>query len=145
MSAQVAEVIQSMAAEAGFEVKVELQEAVALFARADRGDFQAIFGIWSGRPDPDQNISIWVASNGFLNRGSYKNPELDALLAKASATIETAERVRLYRQASAIYLKDRPDLFLYHYTWLWGAKAGLEGFKPNPDGVIRLRGVSMRP
>ena len=103
---QIGEVLQSMSAEAGFDMKVQPMEAVSwLFDAADRGDFQAIFAIWSGRPDPDQNILIWVASDGFLNRGLYKNAALDGLLARASATIDTAERVRLYRQAAAIYLR----------------------------------------
>jgi peptide/nickel transport system substrate-binding protein len=143
ISAQVAEVIQSMSAEAGFDMKVQLMEAVSLFAAADRGDFQVSFSIWSGRPDPDQNISIWVASNGFLNRGLYSNAKLDALLDQATATIDRDQRVSLYRQAAAIYLKDRPYLFLYHYTWLWGASTRLAGFVPYPDGVIRLRGVHL--
>jgi peptide/nickel transport system substrate-binding protein len=143
ISSQIAEVMQSMSAEAGFDMKVQLMESVSLAAAADQGNFQAEFSIWSGRPDPDQNISIWVASNGFLNRGQYKNPQLDALLAKATATIDTAERVNLYRQAAAIYLKDRPFLFLYHYTWLWGANTKLAGFVPNPDGVIRVWGMHL--
>jgi peptide/nickel transport system substrate-binding protein len=143
VSAQVAEVIQSMSAEAGFAMNVQLVEAVSLFAAADRGDFQVSFSIWSGRPDPDQNISIWAASNGFLNRGLYSNPKLDTLLDQAAATIDRDERVSLYRQAAAIYLKDRPYLFLYHYTWLWGASTKLAGFVPYPDGVIRLRGVHL--
>jgi peptide/nickel transport system substrate-binding protein len=143
ISAQVAEVIQSMSAEAGFDMKVQLMEAVSLFAAADRGDFQVSFSIWSGRPDPDQNISIWAASNGFLNRGLYSNAKLDALLDQATATIDRDQRVSLYRQAAAIYLKDRPYLFLYHYTWLWGANTRLAGFVPYPDGVIRLRGVHL--
>jgi peptide/nickel transport system substrate-binding protein len=146
INSQVAEVIQSMAAEAGFDVKIQLMEDVALFAAADHGDFQANISIWSGRTDPDQNLSIWVASNGFLNnRGQYKNPQLDALLNEATSTIDTAQRVSLYRQAAAIYLKDRPYLFLYHFTWLWGASAKLAGFVPNPDGVIRVRGLHLAP
>jgi peptide/nickel transport system substrate-binding protein len=145
ISSQIAEVIQSMSAEAGFDVKVRLMETVSLAAAADSGDFQASFSIWSGRTDPDQNISIWVASNGFLNRGLYKNPQLDALLNQATGTIDTAERVKLYRQAAAIYLKDRPYIFLYHYTWLWGASAKLTGFVPNPDGVIRVGGMHLAP
>ena len=145
VSAQTGEVIQAMAAEAGFDVKIQLAEPVALFAAADRGEFQAISGIWSGRPDPDQNISIWVASNGFLNRGNYSNKTLDAILAKATETIDVEERKQLYHEAAAIYLKDRPYLFLYHYTWLWGASARLTGFIPYPDGVIRLGNVRLSP
>jgi peptide/nickel transport system substrate-binding protein len=143
IDSQVAEVMQSMAAEAGFDVKIQLMEAVSLFAAADHGDFQSSLPIWSGRTDPDQNLAIWVASNGFLNRGAYKNPQLDALLNQATATTDTAQRVSLYRQAAAIYLKDRPYLFLYHFTWLWGASAKLAGYIPNPDGVIRVRGVHL--
>jgi peptide/nickel transport system substrate-binding protein len=143
ISAQVAEVMQSMSAEAGFDMKVQLIEAVSLFAAADRGDFQASFSIWSGRPDPDQNISIWVASNGFLNRGLYSNPKLDDLLGRATATIDRDQRVSLYRKAAEIYLKDRPYMFLYHLTWLWGASTRLAGFIPYPDGIIRLRGVHL--
>lgn len=138
---QIGEVLQSMSAEAGFDMKVQPMEAVSLFDAADRGDFQAVFAIWSGRPDPDQNISIWVASDGFLNRGLYKNARLDTLLAQATTTIDTVERVKLYREAAAIYLKDRPYLFLYHYNWLWAASAKLSGFVPYPDGVIRVRGM----
>jgi peptide/nickel transport system substrate-binding protein len=145
VTAQVAQVMQSMSAEAGFDVKLQLMEAVSLTQAADRGEFQATMNIWSGRVDPDQNISIWVACDGFLNRGRYCSPALDKLLSDATRTTDTAERARLYRQAAAIYLKDRPVLFLYHYTWLWGASAKLQGFTPYPDGVIRVKGVSLAP
>jgi peptide/nickel transport system substrate-binding protein len=141
VSEQVAEVIQSMAGEAGFDITVQPMEAVSLFSAADRGDFQVSYSIWSGRADPDQNISIWAASNGFLNRGAYRNARLDGLLEQAAGTIDKDQRVGLYRQAAAIYLKDRPYLFLFHYTWLWGASDRLAGFVPYPDGVIRLLGV----
>ena len=110
ISTQVAEVIQAMSAEAGFDMKVQPMEAVSLFAAADRGDFQVSFPIWSGQPDPDQNISIWLASNGFFNRGLYNNAKLDTLLGQAAATIDRDQRVSLYLHAAAIYLKDRPYL-----------------------------------
>jgi peptide/nickel transport system substrate-binding protein len=145
ISAQVAQVMQSMSAEAGFDLKLQMMEAVSLTQAADRGEFQATINIWSGRPDPDQNISIWVTCDGFLNRGRYCSPPLDKLLSDAARTKETAERVSLYRQAAAIYLKDRPVLFLYHYTWLWGANAKLQGFTPYPDGVIRVKGMTLTP
>jgi peptide/nickel transport system substrate-binding protein len=145
ITTQVAQVMQSMSAEAGFDLKLQVMEAVSLTQAADRGEFQATMNIWSGRVDPDQNIAIWVACDGFLNRGRYCSPPLDKLLGDATRTTETAERARLYRQAAAIYLKDRPVLFLYHYTWLWGTSAKLQGFTPYPDGVIRVKGMSLAP
>ena len=34
-------------------------------------------------------------------------------------------------------------LVLYHSTWLFAHRAGLKGFVPVPDGLIRLQGVSL--
>src|SRR5262249_41807757 len=102
------------------------------------------FAIWSGRVDPDGNISVWLACNGFLNWGKYCNPALDELLTKARSLIDVKERAALYEKAAEIYLADRPQLFLYHPKWLWAVTATLDGFKPHPDGLIRLQGVSLR-
>ncbi len=142
---QVAQVIQGMANEAGFDVKIQANEANTLVAAGQRGDFQATIVIWSGRPDPDGNISIWLACDGFLNWGKYCDPKLDALLAKARQTTATAERQKLYDAAAAIYLTARPHIFLYHVKWLWGVTAKLDGFTPYPDGLIRLQGMSLKP
>ena len=142
---RVAEVIQAMAAEAGFDIKLQANEANTLVAAATKGDYQATIVIWSGRPDPDGNISIWLACDGFLNWGKYCDPKLDALLAGARRTNVVGERQALYDQAAAIYLAARPHLFLYHLKWLWGTSAKLDGFTPYPDGIIRLQGMTLRP
>ncbi|MBL8701573.1 MAG: ABC transporter substrate-binding protein [Alphaproteobacteria bacterium] len=138
---QVGEVIQSMAAEAGFDVKVEATEAGTYVAATERGDFEAAIGIWSGRADPDGNITIWIQCDGMVNRGRYCNRELDQLFAQARAVTDVAQRQALYRKATAIYLDERPLLGLYHYTWIWGMSRNLQGFKPHPDGLIRPQGL----
>jgi peptide/nickel transport system substrate-binding protein len=141
VEAQVAEIIQSMAAEGGFDVKVEVLESAAMVAAAERGEFEAGIFIWSGRPDPDGNISFWMASDGFLNRGRYANPEIDRLFAAARAVTDADQRRTFYQQAARIWMADRPYLFLYHYRWFWAARAELQGFEPSPDGIIRLAGM----
>src|SRR6202049_4089137 len=49
----VAQVIQSMAAEAGFDLKIRLIEFATSFKQAQAGEFQAFLINWSGRIDPD--------------------------------------------------------------------------------------------
>ncbi|MBV8654342.1 MAG: ABC transporter substrate-binding protein [Alphaproteobacteria bacterium] len=142
---RVAEIIQSMAGEAGFDVRIEVQEANTGVANGTKGNFDTTLVIWSGRPDPDGNISIWLACDGFLNWGKYCDPRLDDLLAKARHTTETGERAPLYNEAAAIYLAARSSLFLYHLKWIWGTTARLDGFAPYPDGIIRLQGMVLRP
>jgi peptide/nickel transport system substrate-binding protein len=138
---QLAQMIQSMVAEAGFDMKITTLEASTLAANSDAGKFQAAVSIWSGRPDPDGNISPWDSCEGFLNRGQYCSPELDKILSQARQTTNDEERKKLYAQAAAIYLADVPQVILYHYKSIWAARSNITGFVPYTDGLIRLQGV----
>jgi peptide/nickel transport system substrate-binding protein len=140
---QVAQTLQAMAAEAGFDIKIQATEAATMVQNNTSGNYQAALAIWSGRPDPDGNISIWIACDGFLNWAKYCDPELDRLLSAARATSDAGERAQLYAKASDIYLAARPELVLYHFKWLWGVSRKVTGFVPNPDGLIRLAGVKI--
>jgi len=142
---QVAQLLQAMAGEAGFDVRIQATEAMALVQQTSAGNYQAALAIWSGRPDPDGNISYWIACDGFLNWGKYCDPQLDRVLAAARGTTDPAARARFYRQAADIYLAARPELFLYHYKWLWGTSRKLDGFVPYPDGIIRPQGLRLLP
>ena len=141
VESQVAQIIQSMAAEGGFDIKVEVLESSAMVASTQRGDYEAAIAIWSGRPDPDGNIAFWLASDGFLNWGKYSNPRVDALFRQARMVTVTEQRRRLYHDAAQIWLADRPHMMLYHHRWFWAMRADLQGFEPSPDGIIRLAGL----
>ena len=141
---QTAELIQAMAGEAGFDVKIQAMEANAAVAAVQRGDFNAYIGIWSGRPDPDGNVAIWLASDGFLNWGKYANKELDGLLAKARGITDVPQRQAIYRDVAETYLQDRPMMVLYHQTWLFAHSDKVIGFRPVPDGLIRPQGIALK-
>ena len=140
---QTAELIQSMAGEAGFDVKITAMEANAAVAATRAGGFNAYIGIWSGRADPDGNVAVWLQSDGFLNWGKYVSPALDALLAQARGVTDVAQRRALYRDVSAIYARDRPFMVMYHHNWLFAHSAKLSGFAPVPDGLIRPHGIKV--
>src|SRR5437764_5038847 len=140
---QVAQTMQSMAAEAGFDMKIQATEAMTLVQNTSSGNYQASLAIWSGRPDPDGNISYWIACDGFLNWGKYCNSDLDKALAQGRGTVDPDARVKSYRAAADIYLKERPVMFLYHYKWLWGLNRKVQGFTPHPDGIIRPQGMKL--
>ena len=142
---QVAQVVQSMVGEAGFEMKIESAEANTLVAAATKGDFQSTLVFWSGRPDPDGNISIWLQCDGSLNWAHYCNPKLDEALAKARQVTAPAERLKFYKDAAGLYLTDDAYLFLFHIKWIWGTTARLDGFSPGVDGLIRPQGMTLKP
>jgi peptide/nickel transport system substrate-binding protein len=142
---QVAQVIQSMAGEAGFEVKIEAAESNTLIAATTKGDYQATLVFWSGRPDPDGNISIWLQCDGSLNWSHYCNPKVDEALAKARQVTDPQQRLKFYKEAASLYLNDDAYIFLYHIKWIWGTTARLEGFSPGVDGLIRPQGMTLKP
>ena len=142
---QVGQVIQSLAAEAGFEVKLQSAEANALVAAGRAGNYQATVVIWSGRPDPDGNVAIWLACDGFLNWGKYCNPKFDDVLARARGVTDVTQRQALYKQLVDIYTADRPHIVLYHAKWLWALSDKVSGFTPTPDGLIRPQGMMLAP
>jgi len=140
---RVGEIIQAMAKEAGFEVKLTAMEGASALRAQDQGDYDAALTFWSGRPDPDGNISIWAACKAPLNTGHYCNGDLDRLLDEARRRIDPAERRQVYALATDILLKDRPYIWLFHRRWYWAYTAKLQGFTPYPDGLIRLKDVTL--
>src|SRR5262249_36843843 len=71
LDGRVAQIIQAMAAEAGFDVKLEVAESASLLGRLKSGDYELALLIWSGRPGPDANIAMWGACGGFITLGQY--------------------------------------------------------------------------
>ena len=70
---QAGEVIQSMASEAGFDVKIKAMEFASSLQAAYAGDFQAYLIGWSGRADPDGNMWQMLHTGGTFNYGHYSN------------------------------------------------------------------------
>jgi peptide/nickel transport system substrate-binding protein len=137
---QLAQMVQAMAEEAGFQVKLQAIEFASGLAAAQRGDFQATLatGGWSGRIDPDGNIYPFIHSGGALNDAHYENAEVDRLLDAARVAPSLAERKPLYDQMQAITLRDLPLIYLYHRPWIWAFAKTLHGFTAVPDGVLRV-------
>jgi peptide/nickel transport system substrate-binding protein len=140
---QIGEVLQSMAAEAGIDIKVIAGETNANIQSMNNGDYQASLVIWSGRSDPDFNIVQFLSCDGFQNWAKYCNQTFDAALNQGRAATDPVQRANAYHQAASIYLNDRPLIFLFHMTWLYAHSDKLKGFTPVPDGLIRPQGLTL--
>jgi peptide/nickel transport system substrate-binding protein len=141
---QTAQIIQSMAQEAGIVIKISAIEFASMLAEATRGNFEAELVGWSGRVDPDGNIYAAAICDGSFNDGHYCNPAVDKLLEAARKTGDFEMRKKLYDQATEIYMQDVPRLFLYHPKLLYAFTSRLDGFKPYPDGLIRVQGMRFK-
>lgn len=139
---QVGEVIQSMAAEAGFAVTLRAMEFASSLQAATRGEFQTYLVGWSGRVDPDGNIFTFTRTGGGQNDGRYSNPEVDRLLDAARIELDVAKRRDLYAQAVRIaFGQDVSRIYLWHRKNIMAHAARLTGYRPISDGMIRLQGM----
>lgn len=137
------ELIQAMAAEAGFDISLRPTEFAAMQQEMQAGNFQAAQIGWSGRVDPDGNLHQFVTCEGALNDSKYCNAQVDELLDKARTTPDVATRQELYDQAQKILQEDLPLIYIYHQPWPFVLAADVEGFTPYPDGMVRLKGVTL--
>jgi peptide/nickel transport system substrate-binding protein len=139
--AQEAEVIQSMVQEAGFDVKINLIEFAASLQSATRGEFEAYLIGWSGRADPDGNTFQFLTTGAGQNDGHYSSAIVDKALTDARRSVDPAYRRGHYETAMHQLREDLPLIYLQTPVNIVGMSAKLTGFRPVPDGMIRLQGL----
>jgi peptide/nickel transport system substrate-binding protein len=140
---KIAQVVQSMVKEAGFDVKIQSTEFATSLNMADKGDFEAYVLAWSGRADPDGNIFSFDGCKQPLDYAGYCKQEVDDLLNRSRTTLDPSERKKIYAELAAIVLKDRPIVYLFHRHWLWAHTSKLSGLRTIPDGLVRVQGLKM--
>jgi peptide/nickel transport system substrate-binding protein len=138
---QAAEVIQSMVAEAGFDMKIKAMEFASSLQAGYSGNFQAYMIGWSGRADADGNMWALMHTGGTFNYGHHSNPAMDKLLDDARLTTDIAARRAIYAKVWDIQRHDLPLIYLWTSRNIVGMKKNLDGFVQVPDGLIRLGGV----
>jgi peptide/nickel transport system substrate-binding protein len=139
-----AQVVQSMAAEAGFDLKIRLLEWATSLKQAQAGEYQLFLINWSGRIDPDGNAYIFLHSKAPQNESFYSNPEADKVLEEARLVTDPAQRKAIYEKLTKIVLNDEPILYLCHRKILIAHTANLEGYKQISDGLVRVVGLKFK-
>jgi peptide/nickel transport system substrate-binding protein len=121
-------VVQAMARDAGFDVKIQATEFATSLNMADKGDFEAYVLAWSGRADPD----------------GYCSADTDALLKQARSLGDVAARKKAYEQvARAAAERAAHHLPVPPANWLRAYNPTLSGVRNVPDGLLRLSGLKL--
>jgi peptide/nickel transport system substrate-binding protein len=140
---RIAQVVQAMAKDAGFDIKIHSTEFATSLKLSDQGQYEAYVLAWSGRADPDGNLHTFLACKGPLNNAGYCKPEVDEAIERARITLDPALRAKLYEVVATNVAKDRPIIYLFHRHWLWAHNAKLTGLRTVPDGMVRVQGLKM--
>ncbi|RUW74417.1 ABC transporter substrate-binding protein [Mesorhizobium sp. M1E.F.Ca.ET.063.01.1.1] len=93
------------------------------------------------RGDPAISTTILVQSGipdgvPFSNQGGYKNADLDALIAKASETLDTAARTELYKEFQKKVAADLPLINVAEWSFISVARDTVGNIADNPRWAV---------
>lgn len=93
------------------------------------------------RGDPAISTTILVQSGipdgvPFSNQGGYKNADLDALIAKASETLDTAARTELYKEFQKKVAADLPLINVAEWSFISVARDTVGNIANNPRWAV---------
>lgn len=144
LSVRVGEMIQAMGSDAGFNVNLNVVDFATTLQMTDQGNFEAWGPIGPQFANDLDTVAFAVLhSTGGRNVTRYDNPEMDRLLEETRTATDPAERMRLFKEAAAVAVNDRPVLYLYHQRPLFVATTRLNGFHATGDGFIKLDGMTL--
>jgi peptide/nickel transport system substrate-binding protein len=141
---QVAELVQAMAGEAGFDIKVRVTEFATSLNESEAGRYQAFQIGWSGRVDPDGNSYIFHKCKAPQNISGFCDKEVDDALDQARRTSKFEERKVIYEKVARKVLDEENIIYLYHQRILVAHTDRLTGYKQVPDGIVRVVGISLK-
>jgi peptide/nickel transport system substrate-binding protein len=140
----VAEVVQSMAAEAGFDLKIRVTEFATSLKQGEDGAYQVYLIGWSGRSDPDGNSFSFQTCGSPQNNAKYCDKDVDAAHQEARTKSDPAERKKAYEKVAAKFLTEGSIIYLYHTQVLVAHTDKVEGYKQMPDGLVRVIGIKLK-
>jgi len=144
-SRQVAELIQSMAKEAGFDMKIRVTEFATSLKEAEQGRYQAFLIGWSGRVDPDGNVFVFQKCGAPQNNRGFCDKDVDGWLEESRAKTAMADRRAAYAKIAERVLADGGIIYLYHRMVIIAHSVKLEGYRQMPDGLVRVVGLKLKP
>src|SRR5450830_1756393 len=152
---KVIQFVQQQLAQVGIKVQVQALEAGQRVERVESAQDPATAPVrmyyvgWSSSTgEADWAMRPLLASESLppkmFNTAYYKNPEVDADIAKALVTTSTAEKARLYGDAQQRIWKDAPWAFLVTERLLSVRARNLTGFYVIPDGSFNFDEVELK-
>ena len=129
----------------GFEATLINEEFRVLLQNMRAQQVTQVFrASWIGDYDDAYTFAQVLEGSSSANLTGYDNPDYDALLDRASATLDVAQRAELLQQAERMMLADHPLIPLYFYVSKHMVSPRIRGWQPHvldyhPSRHLRLQ------
>lgn len=131
-------VLQQNWKQIGVDVSLRSYEQATFLTDIARGNFQMATAQWAGGAlaDPDILRRVFASTQmppvGF-NRGHFHDPQVDALIDRATRSTDDTERHQLYAQVQTRIAEQVPYISLWHKTNVVVAQPNIEGVTVSPS------------
>ena len=110
------QVIRDQLKEIGVDMSIKAVDVSVWYDQYSSLDYQLTSAYQERTIDPDNFYSLVIKSGGPINTTGYDNPEADALIKQAAASVDEAERTDLYNQIRGVVTEDAPLVFTHFET-----------------------------
>ncbi|MFG2592988.1 ABC transporter substrate-binding protein [Streptomyces sp. NPDC048438] len=136
---RVGQVLQAMVKEAGFELSLRPTEYATMLAETDAGDYDVFTSGWSGRLDPDGNVSNFLKTAGAMNAYGLGDPEIDKLIAEGRSVADPERRTEIYAELTRRVQDAHALIYLYRQKNYVVAGKDIAGIHVYGDGLVRVK------
>jgi peptide/nickel transport system substrate-binding protein len=129
---QVTEVLQAVLTAEGIDASTNIVDWPTFFSDVQAGAYQMAIVGWLNLNNPDAAFFRQFTEGGAANYGTCIDPELDALIRQARATLDQEEAKELYRQAATLVVENAFYIFLQYQEYISAHSDNVQGFVVNP-------------
>ncbi|ARJ06945.1 peptide ABC transporter substrate-binding protein [Cnuibacter physcomitrellae] len=138
VTSQWAQLVKDSAAEAGITIELQGTERNTYLAMTNEGDFDIYAGNFAIMDDPVTNFSLSYLPDGAINYTYVDDPELNALIAKASQTFDEDEKISIMRDAAKIVHDNVYDNIMYTQNLYVAYSSDWAGFVSKPSELLSI-------
>ncbi len=143
---KVAEAMQADLAKVGVTTKIVSYDWGTYLDKGRHYEDDSCLLGWTGdNGDPDNFLDVLLTSHSAKipsqNRAGWKNPQFDALVAKAKVTTDVKERTKLYMKAQEIFAEQVPWVTIANSLVVEPIRKSVMNFKLDPMGKRRFNKV----
>ena len=140
------QVIQSSLKEnLGVDVTLESMDLATYLDKTAVGDYEASIGGYTSSDLLSYVVGVYHSSSiNASNKTRLNNPEVDALIDKASATIDATEREKVLQECVSLINTLTPQVPLYQPVNFRAFNANLQGVEVSPSGTLYFEDVSWK-
>lgn len=127
---------QDMLAQIGVEIELQKEDNSTYWSHIGEDEVKLFLSGWSADFLDPSEVFDFLFAHGRDDTG-YDNPEVNDLLAQATATADDEERNEIYRQVHKIIMEEAPWIVSGYSVIQYLQKPYVDGFVVSPAGTYR--------